>query len=429
MPVTIMQTLEHPKIKDWLAECRTPKTCEGYGFSIQKFFKWYGKPVDQFLNLPANEKRHAALCFQNESSNAPNTINSTLAALNSFLDCYDMKINFKGKRIRKTMDLNSHNFSNGDLAKMFEVGNTKEKCMLALATSLGWEVSAVLSLKRAKLQSYVERAKSEGKQYFYFKEQRQKTGVPRLGILNPLCLKWLARWLEESKNKRPRKRWGVNPDPKSDLFDTTTAGANKLIRKLADEAHLKKTGRVHFHKLRSWVMSGLSRGGMNAFEVKYAVGKAIPMSDFTYLQTIQESIEQKYPEIYESYLNLETPSKAISEIGKALEEKTVELDKMQAKLEALEESNAKLVTFMADFQKAFASYDGTRTFQERFKEATRERERNERALKDYITGHPERQWRLENPNSAEKLLADFKEYGSHKKKEARAHHGKTMLKK
>ena len=38
------------------------------------------------------------------------------------------------------------------------------------------------------------------------------------------------------------------------------------------------------------------------------MGKAIPLSDSTYLQTLQQEIEEKYPESYEHYMNLKPQS-------------------------------------------------------------------------------------------------------------------------
>ena len=85
--------LNHPKVRGWIEETRTQNTRRTYSMMITKFFNWYGKPVDSFLLLPPDEKRHTALQyqFQNAREN-PNTINAVLTSLNSFLDTYDMKI-------------------------------------------------------------------------------------------------------------------------------------------------------------------------------------------------------------------------------------------------------------------------------------------------------------------------------------------------
>jgi len=51
-------------------------------------------------------------------------------------------------------------------------------------------------------------------------------------------------------------------------------------------------------------MSGLSRAKFNEFQIKYILGKAIPVTDATYLLTLQEEIEDYYPEAYEKFLNI-----------------------------------------------------------------------------------------------------------------------------
>ncbi len=321
-----MQVLEHPKIQEWLEECRSPQTRRVYESRVKYFFKRTGQSVDDYLQLDSSQKRHVALKFQNENRNEnPNTIYGTLSALNSFLDYMDMPINFKGKRIRPRPDLDSHIFSNGDLSKMFDVGNTKQKALLSLATSLGWEVSAVLELDRKTLTQLVARAKTEHQQFIYFNSVRKKTGVLRFGVLNPLVLEWVDKWLVESSTMKPRTRIqnGKTKDrAMSQVFDMTAEGVNKMLRVLAKNAQLTVTGRVHFHKLRGWVMSGLSRAGFNEFQIKYLMGKAIPLSDMTYLQTLQREIEERYPEAYERTLSLKTdvPVKALNSLSKEFEQ-------------------------------------------------------------------------------------------------------------
>jgi len=51
-------------------------------------------------------------------------------------------------------------------------------------------------------------------------------------------------------------------------------------------------------------MSGLSRAGFNEFQIKYVMGKTIPLSDMVYLQSLESEISEKYPKIYNDYLSL-----------------------------------------------------------------------------------------------------------------------------
>jgi len=334
-----MSVLENAQIQEWLQECRAPSTLRSYATNIKKFFSWYGKSVDEFLGLEPKEMRHVALCFQNENSKKnANTVYSVLTALNSFLDYLDMPISFRGKRVRPQPDLTSHVFSNGDLTKMFEIANTKQKALLALACSLGWEVSAILELDRKTLKGLVERAKSENQQFIFFTSQRKKTGAPRFGVLNPLALEWLDKWLQESEGLKPRKRKldkKTKDRPISDVFDISAEGANKILRTLVKHAQIKTTGRIHFHKLRGWVMSGLSRAGFNEFQIKYVMGKTIPLSDVVYLQTLESEISEKYPKIYNDYLSLK-PLKVDSELRKTVEAKTTEMETMKQQITDLQ---------------------------------------------------------------------------------------------
>lgn len=337
-----VQIVKNEKIANWLDECRTLNTRNAYSYRIADFFEWYGDTPESFLELPRNEKRHLVLRYQNEKRGilSINTLSMTLGTINSFLDVYDMKINFKGKRVKTMIDLSSHVFTNGDLSKLFEVANTKEKCFISLASSLGWECSAVLELKRKTLQSYVDRAKEQNVKFFYFMSQRKKTGAMRLGVLNPLALKWLEKWLIESKRIPLRTR---NPNRSkrlvvSDLFDLGISGCNAMIRKLTSESHIKTTGRIHSHLIRKWTMGNLIVGGLNEFEAKFLVGKNIPMSDFTYLKSLEVGIKEKYPRIFHKYLNLEVSSMAIVDLTKSLEQKEKELKEQKIQLKKLQEN-------------------------------------------------------------------------------------------
>jgi len=338
--------LENEKIKKWLGECRTPNTRRTYENRIVKFLSWYGKSVEEFMGLSPEQLRDIALSFQNTSKESPNSVLSTFAAVNSFLICYDIPtINFKGKKVKPQMDLHSHIFSNGDLQKMFNVGNTKQKALLALSCSLGWEVSAVLELEREQMESLVKRAESEKQRFVYFISQRKKTNVPRLGVLNPTALEWLGKWLNESKDDEPRKRKENKKTvdrPVSEIFDLTPEGVNITLRNLAKDAQIVTSGRVHFHKLRGWVMSGLSRAGFNEFQIKYLMGKAIPMTDQTYLQTLQQEIEERYPQAFERYLNIEHGELPIVE--KVVREQANEVETLKKELQSLREVVIQLQT-------------------------------------------------------------------------------------
>ena len=260
------------------------------------------------------------------------------------MDHYDKTIKWKrNTKVRPCPDVTSHVFSNGDLNKMFQVGNIRDKCLISLATSLGWEISSFVDFKKETLRKLLERQEETGEKFVYFKQIRQKTGQPRLAILNPMAIKWSRIWLHETENmkKRERDQQTENPDSKrrvSDIFDYTGKGILNRLKVLAKRAGIKTTGNVRFHNIRKWVMSGLSRSGFNEFQIKCVLGKAIPMSDQVYLQTLEEEIRERYPSAYENCLNLSTTiskdlKKKIDEENKRLKEKfaKVELENMDLK--------------------------------------------------------------------------------------------------
>ena len=309
-------------IAEWLEECRTQSTKRLYGQNIKLFQEWYQKPLETFLALDAKAMRHEALRFQSFLAErttkrnglmTANSIISALTALGSFCTFNDKKLNLRGKRLRTRIDLSSHVFTNGELSRLFDIGSAEEKAILSTFCSLGWEVSSLLELKRPFIESLLKQAKDEKKDFIYFQSQRPKTGALRLGVLNPLAIEWLGKWLEQSTSVR--------------LFRfTTKEGVNAMIKRLAREAHIAKTGRIHTHLIRKWVMSGLSRAGFNEFQIKYLLGKAIPLSDLTYLQTLQQEIETKYPKAYE-FVNIK-PARIVTVVD---EELTQELQKEREK--------------------------------------------------------------------------------------------------
>lgn len=291
--------------------------------------------------MSPKEARTYALRYQNENTDlSNNTLLGRLTAVASFMEYYDKPIKWKrGTRLTPRPDTKSHIYTNGDLSKMFEVADTRDKAILALASSLGWEISGFVDFKRKTLRKLIDRAKETEEQFVYFKDIRQKTGQPRMGVLNPLALEWCDKWLKLSEEMpgRGREPRTVNPVTLtakrriSDIFDLTGNGIHYAMRTLAKKANIKLTGKTRFHNIRKWVMSGLSRSGFNEFQIKYVLGKAIPMSDQVYLHTLEQEIRERYPEAYDNYLNLsititKNVKKKIEDENKRLEEKFLEME-------------------------------------------------------------------------------------------------------
>jgi len=331
------QLNENPLIKKWLRLKKSRNTKYDYLVRITKVLEHFNMTPEELLEMSPKEARELCLIYQNENRHlSNNTILGRQTAVASFMDHYDKPIKWKrNTKVKPRPDIKSHVFSNGDLSKMFEAGNTRDKCMLSLACSLGWEISSFVDFKKETLHRLLERQEETGEEFVYFQEIRQKTGEPRLAILNPLALKWSRKWIKESESmpKRERESSEESFDFKrrvSDIFDLTGKGILNRIKVLGRRAGIKTTGNLRFHNIRKWVMSGLSRSGLNEFQIKYVLGKSIPLSDGTYLQTLEQEVRERYPKAYEEYLNLETrvPRKAVTALTgeiEQLKEKNIEL--------------------------------------------------------------------------------------------------------
>ena len=107
----------------------------------------------QLLELSSKEARTLCLKFQNENTEmANNSKLATLTAVSSFFDHHDKPIRWKkNSKVRPRPDISSHAFSNGDLSKMFNTSDIRDKALLSLAVSLGWEIDGFLDLKKDRI--------------------------------------------------------------------------------------------------------------------------------------------------------------------------------------------------------------------------------------------------------------------------------------
>jgi hypothetical protein len=338
------QLKDNQLIKKWLRFKKSLATKYDYLLRISKFLEHFNKSPEELLEMSPKEARELCLVYQNENRHlSNNTILGRQTAVASFMDHYDKSIKWKrNTKVKPRPDISSHVFSNGDLSRMFRVGNTRDKCMLALACSLGWEISSFVNFKKDTLRKFLDRQEETGEEFVYFRDVREKTDEPRLAILNPLAIKWSRVWLKESEGMTLREREPIEEtfDFKirvSDIFDLTGKGILNRIKVLGRRAGIKKTGNLRFHNIRKWVMSGLSRSGFNEIQCKYVLGKAIPLADSTYLQTLEEEVRERYPSAYDSFLNLENTisPKAVTTLTKEIDQLKEENSKLKHRLNGL----------------------------------------------------------------------------------------------
>ena len=339
--ISELETKE-PAVKEWLSEFGNEITRYKYADRLLKFFGDTKFTVADLQKREPKEIKHILMVYQGEQQRAnipQNSILATITAVRSFCSSIDKPIKFRRGQLGSLQaDTSSHVFSNGDLRTIFEICNVTEKAIIATSASLGWEISAFLELERDKVSKLIAHAKANSEEFIFFEDTRQKTGVSRLAILNPLAIEWLSKYLETAKFTSDK------------LFDFTSDGINKMLNRLAQTSGLKTTGGIRYHNIRKWLMSRLSRSGFNEFQIKFIIGHSIPLQDRTYLQTLTEEIEEKYPKVYNDYLNINPKINAeakgelnakILEQNRLIANLTITLDAFKQELQEVKEANAK----------------------------------------------------------------------------------------
>jgi site-specific recombinase XerD len=296
---------ENKPLKIWLEEYPKKKTRYGNQRNFEKFLEWSGKTpkqlVDEFDKVQTKSlvQRYQSYLLNEYprkngekglSQNSARTyVTSVLAFFSS--TCSSLKV----RLVDVKLPIGEHQFSTDDLREMFAIADVRDKAILSLACSLGWTASPFLSLEKSFVEKLVQRAKQTNQDFIAFDWQREKTGSAQYGILTPIALHSLERYLEKLNRENPSQKV---------LFDLTTKGLNHVIKSLAEESGIQTIGSVRFHLIRKWLMQSLVDAGLSSFEVKLVLGKSVSLSDLTYLQVLKNSTLSKYKKAYPMHLSL-----------------------------------------------------------------------------------------------------------------------------
>ena len=174
----------HPKVTEWLSEFDAPNTKREYLRRINRFLDDNKLTVESLESSSTDEIKHIMLKWRANLLHSGTPQNSVLSYINgvrSFLSQINKPIKFRTGALGKVQaDNDSHVFSNGDLKTLFEIGDTTEKAILSTACSLGWEISAFLTLDKDKISRQIAHAKANNEQFIFFEDTRPKTGESRL---------------------------------------------------------------------------------------------------------------------------------------------------------------------------------------------------------------------------------------------------------
>lgn len=322
-----MEKIENESMKpmtDWLNEYSKPNVRSQNKSAFQIYLNWIQKsPKALIAEFEQAQTRNEILRFQNYLVNEyvsphtkqklkANSIRAILTSVRAFYSSQKEEVRgLKNKILDAEMAHGQHCFSLDDFKKIYAIGNTEEKAIIALGVSLGWESSSFLNLDKQFIENLVNRAKSQNTEFISFDWQRVKEMKPQFGILNPIALYALGEYLAQLNKKSPNQ---------AKLFDFDEKTLNNILKRLCEDANLVLTGSVSFHLIRKFVMDTLSDSGLNSFEVKLVLGKSIGISDLTYLRTLKNSAFEKYKKAYATHFSL-----MLNVNGKAIYNELVDL--------------------------------------------------------------------------------------------------------
>lgn len=291
---------ENEPSETWLSEYSNNSVREGNRQRFSVFLEWVKKsPSELVKTFDKNTTKSLVLQYQNFLLNEKGlNQNSTRTYVNSVRAFYSSQcepLRLKGKIVKVQLPTNEHTFSTQDLRTMYSVGDLRDKAMLSLSCSLGWESSAFLNIEKSFIKALIARARANSEEFIAFDWQRKKTDSVQYGILTPMalfsCEQYIAKLDKEAPNQEK-------------LFDIGENGLNKSLKSLCEKANIALIGKVRFHLLRKWLMNVLTEAGLSSFETKLILGKAINASDLTYLQTLKKTAFEHYKKAYVSHLSL-----------------------------------------------------------------------------------------------------------------------------
>lgn len=276
---------------------------------------------------------------------ATNSVRAEVSTIRAFCRDNCTTLILARKKIAKAKaSVGEHEFSREELAKMFYVADVRDKAILSTAISLGFSVEDFSELPRNLIESLVQKATEQKIDFIGFNYERKKTGVHSRSHLTPDARSSLLSWFEYLDKERTSKGLGksewVFPNGNGNHLDEKTF--NRVVKDLVQKANITVTGKIRFHLLRKFLMSSLSDALKSEFLVKRAVGKEIPVSDSTYLQSLDRQLDEKFHEVYD-YIKL---SGYANKNGLRIEELEQRVQKLEIESESKSLENATLLRIL-----------------------------------------------------------------------------------
>lgn len=241
----------------------------------KEFAKKWGNKAVEFYNYLISVKKQKV-----------NSARGRTTAVRSFFSsqCTSVKIK-RGAISGGRMATEEHEFQLWELQKMYRIGDITDKARLATSLSLGWGASDFLGVTWDFLDPYLAEDLEAPVSFWY---ERGKTGAPTRAHLTHESIEALRVYKEVARGDNPYVWAGANGN------HLTLDALNDWIRSLARKAKIKARGKIRFHLMRKFLFSALVNSGMSEIHAKIVIGKAVPVTDMTYLQSLAPALKEGF---------------------------------------------------------------------------------------------------------------------------------------
>jgi site-specific recombinase XerD len=266
-----------------------------------------------------------------KKTKAINTARSYVTPIRSFSSSYCVMLKVETDKPQRAHG--QHIFTQNDIAKIFSVADPKEKAIIAFGVATAFNAEQLIEMKRKEIEPIVNRAISENADFTGYEYTRSKTKEEGYCILSKHTVTVLKEWLDYGDNWR--KEHGYEPSEWlfwSNGDHISENGLEFVLKELVKKANIVVSGSVSWHLIRKYVFTQLLKSGFNAFEAKHYLGKALETSDSTYIQSLHETMFQKFKD--SAYDNLKL---LINGNGTR-----IKIEELEERIKTLEERNKTL---------------------------------------------------------------------------------------
>jgi len=291
-----------------------------YDNEIPRFFKWLQSEYkSKTTQKPLSESSALSVC----------------TAIRGFFAYHRYSLEIKKDALPSSEKVEGtqqdHSFDIYQLRSMFNMGDLRERTILACAKDLWLRVGDFASLNRDLIELYIKREQEQAENenrdvdIVEFELTSQKEKEPCSCHLSRETVELLKDYMKTY--------------PKTErLFPITEDALNDLIRNLAKKSKITLTGRVRFHCLRKFGIT-LMHGKVTEPVMKYMIGKHISKDLKTYIQNNRET--------FKAFKTIEPLISLTKQNGNGVNQKLSE------QLEDLKKETFKRMAFQQVLQKMF----------------------------------------------------------------------------